>query len=1028
MQGEIGKETTTLQRSLWEVVRLDWWRIALVIILLVGIATRLWDLGGRSYDHDESIHAWESWKLATGQGYIHNPIYHGPFGYHFTALLFLIFGITDFTGRLGAGVFSIALLFIPLLFRKQLGRMGTLVACALLVISPVLMHRGRFFRHDPFLLVFGLLLIYAIFQYLDKPRDKYIYLAAASFALAFCSKEVVFIYGLIIGSFLGLLLLYRWSRARGRSLVSFPEFDMALLLFTLVLPSLSPFAMKVLGIDPMQHDWAQIMNLQSGAWRPVLLNLLVFLAFVVASAVIGIWWKRRQWLASAGIYWGICITLFTTMFTNGQGIATGMIGSLAYWLSQQPVQRGGQPWFYYLLLMPLYEFLPMLFATIGTFAYAVNATRGRQESEMEPKRRLRAPVEESALGGGTIAFVPFLIYWTWMSVALFSWAGEKMPWLMQHLSVPFIFLAAWYIGRVLENTDWQAMRERGGLIFTALLPLAIFTFVILLVARPFRGTSLMELGETSRWLLALLIFVGTAYVLYLIGRRLGRANVFRGAFIVTLVLLGLCTMRFAWMASFKNANYATEFLVYAAATPDTRRVMDELEDMQARLQLGENLKVAYDDESSWPFVWYLRDYKNAQFFGKQPAGPLDADVVIVGPGNEPGVKPYLGDNYLRRDYRLIWWPIEDYKGLTLRKIIEYARDPAKRQSAWNIIWNRKYETPVSSWTYVHTFAMYVRKDLAVRLWDYGPEVATGEIKLPGEEYDQKWVSIAAARVIGSPGSAPGQLMYPKGLDIGPDGNIYVADSQNHRVQVFKPNGEFVRVIGQGQGNAPGQFQEPWGLAVDDEGYVYVADTWNHRIQVFDADGKFVRQWGVFGDMTSSGGIVFYGPRDIVIGKDGNLYVSDTGNKRVLKFDRKGNSLGQFGGAGALSGQFQEPVGLAVDTDGNFYVADTWNQRIQKFDQNFAYLTEWSVYGWESQSVVNKPYLATDPEGNVCCTIPESHRIARFSPTGQLLTVWGQYGADATSLNMPTGIAIDAVGNIYVSDSENHRLMVFSAMK
>ena len=80
----------------------------------------------------------------------------------------------------------------------------------------------------------------------------------------------------------------------------------------------------------------------------------------VVSGVVGWFWLRTRWFVAAGIFWAIELLFFTTFLTNGQGIGTGLIGSLGYWIDQQEVMRGGQPWYYFWVLVPLYEFLPLL--------------------------------------------------------------------------------------------------------------------------------------------------------------------------------------------------------------------------------------------------------------------------------------------------------------------------------------------------------------------------------------------------------------------------------------------------------------------------------------------------------------------------------------------------------------------------------------------------------------------------------------------------------------------------------------------
>ena len=157
--------------------------------------------------------------------------------------------------------------------------------------------------------------------------------------------------------------------------------------------------------------------------------------------------------------------------------------------------------------------------------------------------------------------------------------------------------------------------------------------------------------------------------------------------------------------------------------------------------------------------------------------------------------------------------------------------------------------------------------------------------------------------------------------------------------------------------------------------MYAADTWNHRIQKFSPEGEFLQAWGYFGQAEAPEG--FWGPRDVLVDADNRVFVTDTGNKRVVVFDLDGNFITQFGVAGLGAGEFDEPIGLAMDAEGRLYVADTWNQRIQTFvqaeDGSFVPETSWDVAGWYGQSLENKPYLAAG-EAGVFATDPESSRI------------------------------------------------------
>jgi len=119
--------------------------------------------------------------------------------------------------------------------------------------------------------------------------------------------------------------------------------------------------------------------------------------------------------------------------------------------------------------------------------------------------------------------------------------------------------------------------------------------------------------------------------------------------------------------------------------------------------------------------------------------------------------------------------------------------------------------------------------------------------------------------------------------------------------------------------------------------------------------------------------------------------------------------------------------VAVDKDGNVYVADTWNQRVQKFDAAFNFLAAWPVLGWEGESVTNKPYLALDSAQKVYVTGPDYHWCVQFEPAGGVRTVWGQFGSDLASFNMPAGIALGADDSVYVLDSANHRVLKFAPL-
>jgi len=1003
------RRSESLERPLSEVPSLNWETAIWALILIIAVGTRFWDLGARGMSHDDSLHALYSWKLYRGEGYSHDPMMHGPFLYHINALIHFLFGVSDYTSRMSVALFGTILVATPYLLRKWLGRTGAIASSLMFLISPVLLHYSRHLRHDMFACVWTLLMVIALFKFVDERRVRWLYIGTAALTLSLCTKETSYIFGFIGLSFLVIACI--WERVRpAQAQVIFRLGGIAVIILLgiagllqatgsvglLPYPILvAGFIAAVLAVRQLRGTGRQLTEALSEISPRALLNCLILAAIIFSL-------------------------LFTTFFTNPKGLITGVLGSVSYWLGQHGVQRGGQPWYYYiLLLLPLYEFLPSLFAFGGLAYYLVRTPKCEVRSK-HPDLGLRT--RDWGL------FVSFLAYWVITTLLLYGWAGEKMPWLTTHLVLPLALLAGRFVGKVIEGADWGEIKERGGWLVALLLLPTLVALITLLRIRPFQGMSLSKLNRTGQWLAALVMAGLLTYILSLYIQRLGRRRSLQVVFATLFTLLALCTMRYAWLASYINYDYAKEFIFYAHGTPDIKLVMGEIEELSRRTVGDKQIKVAYDDDSTWPLEWYLKDYPNRAFYAAEPTRQaLDAPVVIVGDKNESKVRPFLGNRYYRFERRLVWWPIEDYKGLTPRRLWDILSDPAQREKWWDIILYRKYEQSTAKWTPIHIFYVYVRKDVANSLWDYhvGP-VVTAPVE--EEPYEKVRRPLAAIRTWGTQGSGLAQFQDPRGVALGPEGRVYVADGGNHRVQVFDGVGKFLHQWG-AQGSGPGQFQEPWGLAVASNGEVYVADTWNHRVQVFDAEGNFLRGWGNFAQTAQAVGAEgqFWGPRDVAIDAQGNVYVTDTGNKRVQKFSPEGEFLGQWGGVGIERGQMDEPVGIAIGSVGHICIADTWNQRVQKFSSLFMPLAQWSVEAWFGQSVVNKPHIATDPQGRVYVTDPEGNQVIVFTADGELVATFGQYGNDTQCFALPIGIDVDREGRIYVVDSGNHRVMQFAPL-
>ena len=261
---------------------------------------------------------------------------------------------------------------------------------------------------------------------------------------------------------------------------------------------------------------------------------------------------------------------------------------------------------------------------------------------------------------------------------------------------------------------------------------------------------------------------------------------------------------------------------------------------------------------------------------------------------------------------------------------------------------------------------------------------------------------------------PGKFYHPHDAALGPDGNLYVADRYNHRVQVFDQDGNFIRQFGNyGSGN--GEFNELTGIHVTPDGKVYVCEWANNRVQVFDAQGKFIRSMGQAG----SGEGQLSGPHGVTVDNDGNVYVVEHNNHRVSVFRPDGTYLRQWGSSGTADGQFQGVIAVCRTPDNKIAVLERdGSRRIQVFEPAGTlvrkFTTEWTPYGIE-----------TDSAGNFYVTARDWAGFSVFNSTGTRTAVRAQNGGGSGNGQFnPFGLAV-ANGKVFACDWDNHRIAIFS---
>ncbi len=204
-------------------------------IILLAFITRFYNLGARVMSHDESLHTYFSWLLYRGQGYQHTPMMHGPWQFHWIALSYFLFGVSDFTARIPAALFSIATICMVWFWRRYLGKTGALIAGLLMVISPYMLFYGRYVREDVYTGLSGILMLYAILRYLEVGESKYLFLLTGALIIHFADKETSFIYALQAFLFLAFLFIIQVTRKPWENSGLFRAFIFALVAAAILL-------------------------------------------------------------------------------------------------------------------------------------------------------------------------------------------------------------------------------------------------------------------------------------------------------------------------------------------------------------------------------------------------------------------------------------------------------------------------------------------------------------------------------------------------------------------------------------------------------------------------------------------------------------------------------------------------------------------------------------------------------------------------------------------------------------------------
>ena len=299
---------------------------------------------------------------------------------------------------------------------------------------------------------------------------------------------------------------------------------------------------------------------------------------------------------------------------------------------------------------------------------------------------------------------------------------------------------------------------------------------------------------------------------------------------------------------------------------------------------------------------------------------------------------------------------------------------------------------------------------------------------------------------GSLGTDDGQFNRPHDIVFDSKGFLYINDRELNNFQKFTVNGKFIAQFGE-KGEDLGQYRSPYSMAMDSNDMIYVLDRGNDRVVKVSTDGTPVGAWYFYdGKMITDNDDIpnpekkdkkdkkivsskFSNPEAMAIDKNGNFYLTDTGNNRVIKFDKNFKYVSQFGQEGKGPGQFDHPHGIGIDSKGNIYINTLNDPRIQKFTNDGKFIKEWGTNGTgPGQLTTPLEHLKVDSKDRVFIVDSASNpRVQVFDSDGKLLTQFGKWGVGNGEFKKPEHVAFnekDEKGTVYVVDRGNHRIQVF----
>ncbi len=872
---------------------------ALLLFAALAVASRFWALGDRPLHHDESIHAYQSWTLSRGGDWRYDPAYHGPFLYYLNALVYKIFGATDATARLAPAFFGVILIAFAFPLARWIGRKAAAAYAIFVLLTAHYLYFSRFIREDLYSLVFTLGTIVAFQRFLETDRARWLLGSAASFAFAGVTKENAYMTGVLFVAY-GLWCLvrtapspagpkpgaavaagWRWTIARIAPVVS------AGLLFLVIWAAMYTAFGKYPGRLAGDPQGRQVLD-GPARHRPHPGALVVLLPAARRSTTPRSSSRRSSRFGGATGAPIPCSGRSSSRFPSSPPMSLSTSGS--------PPSAGPRcSW--------------RVGLSVVAFVVAGWVWKPPPVSELSP-------------------FLQFVAFWAVGSLAIYAWAREKVPWLTVHPLLPLTMLAAIGVARLWEERPRPYARA-GLVAIAALLAvnawgayLAAFRYGAHDVEKVPGHAEMLAYVQTSEDLVRSLRAVDQAKGRVPAGQNLvtvaGEA-----AWPLTWYLRDMPT---TWASRIEQASTPVIVADWDAEGALEKQLADKY-DAQARAdprvvvpgvrkEAGKPTRPSFRDMLR--ALALPRDLEPDRVAGRdrlRPQGPRrqrHARAALRSPVQDTSARDYPNEAVELPAGRVFGGPgagpgqLSEPRGVAA----DAQRQPLRRglEEQPDRDFRRQRRVPADGRLAGRRRRPAQRAERRRR--------RAGRRDLRRRHLEPPRRALRAERGVarGVEGSGPRFLRSARGAFSRADPSTSpTRGTSGSSASIPRATS---RSSWGGAGNGPGQFVEPVGLAADAGGRIYVADTGNHRIQVFEADGRFVRQFPVYGWKD------FYTEPYLAVGPADGVFVTDSWKGRIAHYDAAGNLQKSFSAKGLKS-----PTGIALDAFGRVFVSDRGQNRI-----------------------------------------------------------------------------------------------------